>query len=175
MGSLSYHTETGSTVKQNITDYLVKDCGITILDLAVRGSTGYAACTNPDHPEYGTFALVCLTSNRRSEYHNFNIKIVGEEMGPCESACPARILDLLTDTDVEYALAWRKECRANLVKIAEAKKVKPGTCIRLAQPLQFTDGVERDTFTFMKNSTFLAGHSLVRITRWRERAFEVVS
>lgn len=175
MGSVSYATKTGSTVKQNITEYLENDCGITILDLAVKGSTGYAACTNPDHPEYGTFALVCLTSNRASEYHNFNIKIVGEEMGPYESSCPARILDLLSETDVEYALQWRAKCRATLAKLAESKKVKPGCKVRFLQPMQFTDGVERDTFTFQKNSTFLAGHFPVRITRWRERAFEVLA
>ena len=33
-------------------------------------------------------------------------------MGPCESECPASILDTLTDTDSEYAVNWRARCRA---------------------------------------------------------------
>lgn len=49
----------------------------------------------------------------------FYYKDMCEFMGPVESNCPASILNLLSDTDSEWALAWRKRCRDN---IEEAKK-----------------------------------------------------
>ena len=64
-------------------------------------------------------------------------------MGPCESECPARILDLLTATQNTYALAWRERCRACLSdRAARAAKPtpKPGDVVVLAEPLLFRDG-----------------------------------
>jgi hypothetical protein len=64
-------------------------------------------------------------------------------LGPCESECPARILDLLTATDNTYALAWRSRCRARLSeRSARAAKPtpKPGDVVVLAEPILFRDG-----------------------------------
>ena len=41
----------------------------------------------------------------------FNFFEMCEEMGPVVSECPNRILDLLSPTNEESALAWRSRCR----------------------------------------------------------------
>ena len=41
-----------------------------------------------------------------------------ETMGPNEASCPETILKLLTPTQNEHALDWRKRCLANLVSNA---------------------------------------------------------
>ena len=58
------------------------------------------------------WGLVCLMRHnpRDREGLVFGYKDMSESMGPCESDCPARILDLLTATDNTNALAWRERC-----------------------------------------------------------------
>ncbi len=41
-----------------------------------------------------------------------NVKPISERIGPFDVGCPPRILDLLSETDDEMALAWRSRCRA---------------------------------------------------------------
>ena len=73
--------------------------------------TWYAACRQVDKAtgEAEIFAIVCLVSyNRRAKDGMiFGYKDMTEHMGPCEAQCPASILDLLSPTSHEYALAWR--------------------------------------------------------------------
>lgn len=176
MGSVSYHVPTGVTTKQAITDYLTEDGGAKILDLSVRGSTGYAVVENHRGEMFG---LVAITSRDSRYHHNFNIKIVTEDMGPYYHGAPARILDLLdrvAPNPEGYAAEWRERCRDALARRAEARKVKPGATIRLAEPIPFTDGRERDTFTLVKGSTFRSADGfMVRVTGWRDREWEVVT
>ena len=73
------------------------------------GRTFYAAAERKDEPGE-VFALVILTERRG---FRFGYKTMDEGMGPCESECPPEILDLLSPTTSEYALAWRARCRAN--------------------------------------------------------------
>ena len=77
-----------------------------------------------------------------------------ESMGPCEDNCPAHILDLLTPTDKEYALDWRRRCRANLER--RARKIEDGDRIKLAAPLTFTDGHVGDEFIVVKRGRLLS-------------------
>src|SRR3546814_11745666 len=62
------------------------------------------------------FAIVCLVrwNPRAKDGYIFGYKVMEESLGPCEADCPARILDLLTPPDKEYAREWRTRCRANL-------------------------------------------------------------
>lgn len=85
-----------------------------VLKSAMRGSTYYAAVkrTNPDGSSY-VFGVVCLTSVDRKDYDNFAYKDMDETMGSYKYDCPLSILDLLSPTDNEYALEWRKKCREN--------------------------------------------------------------
>jgi hypothetical protein len=91
------------------------------------------------------WGLVCLVRHnpRDREGLVFGYKDMSESMGPCESDCPARILDLLTATENTYALAWRERCRSGLVlRAGRAPKPtpKPGDVVVLAEPLLFRDG-----------------------------------
>lgn len=91
------------------------------------------------------WGLVCLVRHnpRDREGLVFGYKDMSESMGPCESECPARILDLLTATENTHALDWRARCRSNLaLKAQRAAKPtpKPGDVVVLAEPLQFRDG-----------------------------------
>lgn len=91
------------------------------------------------------WGLVCLVRHnpRDREGLVFGYKDMSESMGPCESECPARILDLLTATENTYALAWRERCRSALARKAQnaAKPTpKPGDVVVLAEPLRFSDG-----------------------------------
>jgi hypothetical protein len=91
------------------------------------------------------WALVCLVRyNRRDrEGFVFGYKDMEESMGPCEDACPAKVLDLLTATDNAHALDWRSRCRARLAEraIQHAKPgPRPGDIVILAEPKLFRDG-----------------------------------
>ena len=91
------------------------------------------------------WALVCLVRyNRRDrEGFVFGYKDMEESMGPCEDACPAKVLDLLTATDNAHALNWRSRCRARLAEraVQQAKPGPwPGDIVILAEPMLFRDG-----------------------------------
>lgn len=53
-------------------------------------------------------------------------KSMSEDMGPCYHNCPARILDLLTETKDETAKEWREKCRYAAVRHAQTAKLKVG-------------------------------------------------
>ncbi len=96
--------------------YTVLDGGV------VKFRTYYGAVEqlNLDTNERNVFAVVILL-NYPKDYHNFGYKDMSEDMGPCQSECPERILKLLTPTASEYAIEWRKRCYDNI----NSKKNKP--------------------------------------------------
>ncbi|HXJ38899.1 MAG TPA: hypothetical protein VNH18_06445 [Bryobacteraceae bacterium] len=169
-------------------EWLTKELGERnkLLDCATIGSIIYAAVESPrldGEPGTTVWGLVVITSNDNRDRFNFCHKEVSEDMGPCESDCPARILDLLSDpAPSEYAAKWRERCRANLAKKAAAKTIQPGQVIRFAEPIAFTDGYKGDTFKLMKRPgkrsvTFIpaeGGYTGYRISRWQTRDFAVV-
>ena len=89
-------------------------------------------------------AIVCLVryNPRDAEGYIFGYKDMDETMGPCEAECPAAILDLLTPTASEYALAWRERCRATAAKRASIPKLRDGDLVVFTEPIRFTDGSE---------------------------------
>lgn len=137
--------------------YVRDDHRLTVLASSMVGSTYYAAA---ERIETGgareVFAIVCLTrtSTGARDGCTFGYKDMTEHMGPHESDCPAGILDRLTDTDSEYALAWRARCRANLAarKLRDAKPTpRPGQTIVFAEPMRFSDGRDRTRFEVVAN------------------------
>lgn len=84
-----------------------------LLKSTMVGSVYYAAARSPRGHVYG---LVVLTRSDRSMKNgcNFFYKDMSEDMGPCYYDCPASILDMLSETDNEYALNWRTNCRKQL-------------------------------------------------------------
>ena len=61
----------------------------------------------------------------------FGYKDMTEHMGPYIWRCPVRILDLLTETDNEYANRWREKCREYHAHRAAAPKLAPGMRLRV--------------------------------------------
>lgn len=111
----------------------------------VKMRTYYAAVEiMPTDADREVIAVVCLVryNPRDAEGYVFGYKDMDETMGPCESECPAAILDLLTPTTKEYALAWRARCRSMLAKRAAATKLRDGDLVVFTEPIRFTDGSE---------------------------------
>lgn len=97
---------------------------------AMRGSVYYAAVENllrfkgrdengeaiyepvPEN-ERETWAAVFLTRTDSKDYFNFYYKDMSEDMGPGDCKCSVSILDLLSPTENEYALEWRRRCWEN--------------------------------------------------------------
>jgi len=77
-----------------------------VLKSAMVGSTYYAAVKIKETGE--VFAAVFLTS---TDHGDFSYNYLPETCGPCDAACPVSILDLLTETKSEFAIAWREQCR----------------------------------------------------------------
>ena len=69
-------------------------------------------------------ALVCLVRYNPCdrEGYVFGYKDMDETMGPCEAECPIAILDLLTPTGNEHAVAWRARCRAAAARRIERRR-----------------------------------------------------
>ncbi|TRW94276.1 hypothetical protein FNJ84_19750 [Paracoccus sp. M683] len=92
-----------------------------------------------------TFAAVFLTTTSKGEW---GYKDMDETSGPNQAEAPAKLLDLLSPTSAEYALAWRQRCRDHAARTN--RRLKPGDVIRLTIPLRFSDGAELQTFRVAK-------------------------
>ena len=123
-------------------DKLYNGDNFEVLKSAMVGSTYYAAVRAKRNNE--VFATVVLTHTNMSDYWNFSYKDMDETCGPCESKCPMSILKLLTETDSEYAKAWRQRCYDNCKKRSPNKlpvgsKIKFGDTVlmKMAPAYQF--------------------------------------
>lgn len=106
-------------------------------------------------------AVVVLQQRTRGEY-NYGRKEMDEGCGPCEAACPERILrqlsplsevypgaDFTKDGCAKWAADWRARCEANISKAKARPRVKQGDVVKVSQPWTFRDGTKRDTFTLV--------------------------
>lgn len=171
MGWTFYHREPG----QSDREHFAKDlrASYEILDCTTIKNTWYAAVRDNGTGE--VFALVYLIQRCRGDY-NFGVKEMDETVGPVQSECPERILDLLTPTEFEWANEWRARCRANAAAKAATPKVKPGDTVKFSEVLRFGSGWESDTFELIERSTFrIPGGIRVRIPSWKSRPFELVN
>ena len=118
-----------------------------VLKSAMVGSVYYAAvknlvkCIGNNEEGRGVYVpidngrvwgAVFLTSVEKGEFY---YKDMSEDVGPAESKCPVSIINLLSETDDEFALNWRERCRENAksAKNPQALKNLPvGTVIRFA-------------------------------------------
>lgn len=132
----------------------------SVVKSAMVGSTYYAAIKalmrkNKEgvlepipESEQKTFGVVFLTTVDSRSYYNFNYKDIDESCGPAQSDCPSSIIRLLSETDDEWALKWRKRCLENEEKRKEARKQKvvlnnlpAGTVIEFQSKYDFESGV----------------------------------
>jgi hypothetical protein len=83
------------------------------------------------------YALVFILSHTRDGYYNFGWKGMSEDEGPRPCNCPPRILTLLTPTDKEWALQWRKRCRESIRRREAFNRLRPGNVLVFDEPLRW--------------------------------------
>lgn len=148
-----------------------------ILECASVHNVFYAAVQNNDTANVDpgkTWALVVLMQRGRGEY-NFHYKELDETMGPTESCCPERILDLLSPTEHEYALGWRDRCRKYHAARRAKGTIRKGETVRFTAPenlatlgpLTRTDGRKG---LFRRTDT----GTIHNITWWRKATWETI-
>ncbi len=88
-------------------------CVKIIEDAIVEFNTYYAAYeyTNKHTNQRVVSALIVLIDYHGDDRYNFGYKDMTEDCGPYQAKCPERILNMLTETNNEYALSWREACR----------------------------------------------------------------
>ena len=103
----------------------VRECiskDLEVVKDTMVGSVYYGAWRSKD--DNSVFAIIAHTGiNMKDYYFNFGVKLMSEDMGPCEADCPASILNCLTEPSNEWAAQWRERCRA---KAAAKKTGKTG-------------------------------------------------
>ena len=79
------------------------------------GSEYYAAIEYQNIKK-GIKKIIGIVALTRMSDGYLMVKTMEETVGPYYYNCPVDILDLLTPTENEYALKWRRECRKNATK-----------------------------------------------------------
>lgn len=134
-----YYTKSGAVDRKKECDLMVNvendKRKQTVLKSVMVGSTYYAAVEDihKETNERMVFAIVILTSSDKANGYNFGYKDLDEFMGPCASKCPNSILDLLSPTDHEGALAWRERCR-------KFNSTKPLSALPIGTMIQYKRG-----------------------------------
>ena len=128
-------------------------------------------------------ALVCLVryNPRDREGYIFGYKDMDETMGPCEAECPPAILDLLTSSDNEYALAWRERCRAAAAQRTAKPRLRNDWTLVFDEPVTFTDGATHARLEVVIDSRRPravrlrppGGYGLYRISNLDARSFRI--
>lgn len=136
-----------------------------VVDNARYGQVIYAAVRSSDGQE--VFGLVLLAKRRNGVLFT---KPIGEDMGPDEDYCSARILDQLTEPGNDNAREWRKRCRAHLARL----RPRVGQQVIFVKPPRFTNGDVHDTFAFQGGSRFCsADGTLYHIRSWQALDYSV--
>ncbi len=166
-----------------------------ILDCSATFRVAYMAVriTKKETGKTYVVGIVCLIRHdpKARDGYNFGYKDMDECMGPNESECPRRILDLLSPIEeicepgtsgFESATAWRARCLAHHELARKSKNLKNGTKIEFKDSIRFVDGYEGKTFRIDRQKRRRGTKTRFRstdngglycISRWRARPFEV--
>lgn len=106
-----------------------------VLDSAIVAAREYYAAVEHTFPD-GTREVWCAVFMLQfvpmaQDGMTFGYKDMDETCGPVIARCPERILDLLTDTQSEYAKAWRQRCREYHARRKACPKLQPGMRLRV--------------------------------------------
>lgn len=112
---ITYYKMNGSVDrKAECEEYTKNWPGHSVLKSSMVGTTYYAAIKNTSQGKNEVFALIIATTIvKNGNSKELHYKDMSEEMGPNEDHCPISILKLLTPTQDEISLNWRKRCYAN--------------------------------------------------------------
>lgn len=198
MGSTGLHRERGLSDREFFENEFPNMLGKhgRIIACVTKSASGsewnrvfYAAVKNIESAPYYpgmTWALVILmqTSTDRTDYCNFYYKDLNETVNPAEDTCPDRILDLLTPTDHENAINWRRRCRAYNAHRAKASTLSHGQIVEFKTPLSFTgDHGRAQRFRYLREGRRTVWMAVdeqnqprfrCRITNWRDLSYEIV-
>lgn len=130
MGWTFYHLDYPNKIEEvrSLYTWQEDDRGAEVLDIAASGNIVYAAVHYWNHAtnEDEIHAAVVKTATVSRDYFNFGYKDMSESMNPFYYDCPKRILDLLTPTDNEYALEWRRKCAEKRERTNALNRLKDG-------------------------------------------------
>lgn len=169
MGAVGGYWPKGTPTKKIAEDI----CGQPFLDSAVKANVFYGVF---ESRITGKKMMAVMPISRYQG--ETALKMQDEEMGPYDTQCPDRLLDMLDPTDNDYANEWREKCRAYNAKIAQAKSIKAGTTIVLTKPVEFSGGygsASRFTYTG-KQARFYAPEIGVTVNlgrNWPTREYTV--
>jgi hypothetical protein len=171
MGWLFYHREPGAETNA---EHFASKLGDRY-EITAHGTVEnvfYAAVRNRETREVRAF--VALTRWVRGARENFGYKDMDETVHPYYYKAPEAVLDALTPTTHEEALAWRANCRRyHDQRDFLRKHLNPGTQVRLTSTLRFKDGSKRDTFTYARpggrgQGRLVHGPNRYKIPHWRD-------
>lgn len=127
---------------------------LQVLDAARVGKTVYIAIKSTDKASGASyvFAAVILISNTIKD--GFGFKDMDESMGPCECACPQRIMRLLTPIadlpNPGHAAEWRARVAARKAEQHRRQKLRHslrvGSVVTMPTPIRFRGGAEASKF-----------------------------
>lgn len=147
----------------------------------------YRAVRNNETDE--VFCFVALIDCKGDREYNFGYKDMQDSMHPYVYNCPERILKLLTPTDNENAMAWRKICADRIAKRRKVNKIPAGSIIKFKDTYTFNSGAQGDTFvlrfellpgdkrktkffSMLDNDGRPYGYYFIR--NWKQQEFEVI-
>lgn len=186
MGWTFVHKGRGGKIKEFLSTEMNWESGgtkVTVLDCAVVAMrTAYLAVETIREDVRKVVGVVVLLDYRPQDYYNFGYKVMDEASHPYYYDCPARILDLLTDTDNENALSWRATCREKLNKQASRPKLYSGAYIVFERSITFSNGEALTDFYVMnakkrmytKGKGFYGQYKLPKSV-FEDRAYRVMS
>ncbi len=143
--------EKGNVIERHPSPYKLLDIALVAL------SEAYMAVLDTRDGKVRAWTFLIRMGSKKTHW-NFGYKDMSEDMGPCMSRCPQRILDALSPvgecyqgSSLEHAAKWREANRQVLHRRKAAKTLQKGERIRLHTPVRFMDGTTRDTFTVLEN------------------------
>lgn len=179
---------TGSQKFDNLStkDWLVKEFTSEsdthkweLTDVSMRGNTAYGIHKVQDKAT-GIILAEAMIILTRKEGDWIYFKEMGETVHPYYYDAPKKLLEKLDSLYPPFndnAKAWRDACRKRSVK--SKVKLKIGDVVKFAKPMQFGALFSEDTFTYEsyvgKDAFRATNGTLCRITKWKQRDFEVLS
>ncbi len=138
----------------------------------------------------GVLGVAVMTSWRTKDWSNFGYKEMEEGSGPGLTACPERILRRLSPlrdlygpgtSSYEWAGEWRDRCWQRISARAARPKPAAGDRLKFADRLRFAGVPDSACREFVlqdaRRGVFIAQPAgvRVRITRWRDRDYEIAA
>ena len=155
-------TLNGKNPKNIIKDEIERDKRFEVKYLSKKGKVIYTAIKNKDTEKiFASVFLLDIDKERNELYY----KEVVEEAWPFVYEAPEKLIKLLSQTDDEDALEWRKKC---------LYKPKKGDKIKFKIPITFVNGDVLSEFVFKGYSTFQNGFTEYNISNWRNLEFEII-